>query len=125
MSVPDITYPVQVDTSRVRIWRGDYFEHTLELLDQNGDPVDLTQFGDTWTAQARMNMADPDTEAVTFTVDAPNAATGLLVLSLDGAATAALVGGKYGFDVQASGGPKSPWTVFTGVYPVDGDYTRA
>lgn len=126
MTAPAIAYPIPL--APVQAWRGDFLDVELDLLDLNGALVDLFLFGSTWAMQARVNMADPDDEAVTFTPDLSNVSAGKLLsvkFSLDGAGTAAMVGAKYGFDVQASGGSKTPWTVWSGLINVDGDYTRA
>lgn len=126
MTAPAIGYPIRLDP--INAWRGDFLDLELDLLDLTGQPVDLYSFGHTWAMEARMNMTDPDDEAVTFTPDLSNVVGGKLLsvkFTLTGTGTAAMVGAKYGYDVQATGGSRSPWTVWTGLINVDGDYTRA
>jgi hypothetical protein len=121
VTVPNVQYPIVVQATPT-IWRGDDFEWEIPLNNADGSPCDMSGFGPAWAASMRVNMDDD--EHVDFVVDPAHLADGYITLSLDSTQTAALTFGKYGFDVQASGGAVSPFTVFTGVLPVDGDYTR-
>lgn len=109
----------------VAVWRGDPLTITLNFWTDNTrtTPVDLTTIASAWTSQARAAQSDTD-PACTFTIDATNASTGVLALSLTGSLTSGLLQSTYGFDVQGTGGPASPATVIQGTLAVSGDWTR-
>lgn len=101
--------------------RGDAFTQTVTIT-AAGSPVNLTSYGTAWTAQARR---DPDdTTAIPFTIDATNAATGVLVFTLSAATTASMNNAVYYFDVQATGGTVSPQTPFRGTLLMFKDFTQ-
>lgn len=107
--------------------RGDAFTWSVTITRDNGDgttsPVDLTTYGTTWTGDLRGN---PDyTTFVPWVIDASLASTGVLKLSLDGATTAAMPLGVYGYDLQVTGGTVSPQTPFKGTLYVVKDDTHA
>lgn len=127
-------YPVQLRTFEV--WRGDARSVVLRFTKTNRtvDPpvvtkIDLSGFGSSWAAQLRQEVDSPT--GVAWAVDPQfisDPDDPRLILSLTGEQTAALerrdITAPYGFDVQASGGAESPFTVWWGQFTVDGDYTH-
>ena len=111
-----------VDLGVITLIRGDGWRIPITDVATDGTPTDLTGFGSGWSAQMR-ETADAST-SVAFTVDATAAASGQLVLSLAGYATAALTRSRYVFDVQATGGTITPLTVYRGAILVERDVTR-
>lgn len=113
------------------VWRGDPLTITVTVKDSAGNPVNLTTYGSTFASQIRTSI-DAATVTATFTVDATNAATGVLKLSLTGTQTAALKrttdkGGNtsYGFDVQATDASGNNTTLVYGYLSVDGEWTHS
>lgn len=93
----------------------------IHLQDDAEVAVDLTGYGDTWTAQAR--RAAGSTTAIDLDVDATGAATGDLIVSVPDDTSAALPSTLV-FDVEATGGAISPLTVFKGKFDTEADVTR-
>lgn len=118
-----LTYPIRLPDEPA-VYRGDPFDWTLAIAageDSDGellDPVDLTGYGSAWAATARAGQ-----EEVAFAVDSSHAAQGYVVLLLTAAQTAQLQERPYDFDVQATGGARSPFTVWAGSFTVVGDIT--
>jgi hypothetical protein len=97
--------------------------YTLRLTIKDkatGDPIDLT--GSTFASQLRRYRSSTDVAAA-FTFDLTNAATGVVVMSLSPAQTAALAPGPYRWDVdQLVAGVPNP--LAQGELIVEGDVTR-
>jgi hypothetical protein len=113
-----------VISAALPVYRGDAWSKTLRFWadEVGGTPIDLTAFGTSFTAQVRYSAT---TASFTpFTVDDTDAATGVLVLSLTGDQTGALMNSTYHFDVQATGGALSPRTIITGTLSVTKDVTQ-
>lgn len=107
-------------TRNIDIYRGDDLVHTINIVDADGNPVDLS--GRTYASQLRRY---PDTEqiAATFSVDDAQANVGLLILSIDGDVTATLEPGPYRYDLeQTQGGTRT--TLLAGEAVVTADVTR-
>lgn len=123
MTTPVVSYPIAIPDVPT-IWRGDPFVWQLTLQQANGSAQDLTPFGTTWAASLRTSI-DAQT-SVDFAVDVSALTSGIVKLSLTAVQTASMHRGKaaYGFDVQASGGSISPFTVWRGSVNVDGEYTH-
>lgn len=86
-------------TRAITIYQGDTYTHEITVQDDAGAPVDLSDR--TWAAQIRA-YATADTALADFAVDATDAATGVLVLSLTAAQTAALPGRPAVWDLQGT-----------------------
>lgn len=117
-----VSFPIDLGT--FPLYRGDAAGRnkvTITLKDSQDALVDLTVFGDTWTAQAREFIES--TEAIELTVDDTNAADGVLEVSIPDDDSAALPWALV-FDVQATGGTVDPITVFKGAFATDGEVTR-
>jgi len=116
------SYPIDLGT--FPLYRGDGAGRNqvgIHLQDVNEDPVDLSLFGDEWEAQARSSYAT--NEAIDLDIDDTGAATGDLIVSIPDADSVALPRALV-FDVQATGGGISPFTVFRGAFSTDPDVTR-
>lgn len=123
-------YPIPLDP--IRQWRGDPLTLVLRLTvpaDPPTDPpvpVDLSGYGTGWTSQLRRSATSAG--HVDFTVDVTKIADPTdprLTLSLTGTQTTAMTASGYGFDVQATGGGQTPFTVWQGKLVMAGEYTHA
>jgi hypothetical protein len=113
-----------VDIGTFECRRGDAYQLPITDVQADGvSPTNLTAYGSAWTAKLRTSF--DATTAIDFTVDASNAATGHLVLSLTGAVTGAMLAKDYVFDVQVTGGTQSPLTLYAGVLSIVKDVTHA
>lgn len=99
---------------RLGLIAGDDFEATLTAK-EGGEPKDLS--GQTFTAEARPAPGS-DTLTATFTVDDTDAATGVLVLSLDHDATEAIAQGEYVWDLRGVDGDGKVLTIMAGTLDV-------
>lgn len=118
-----VGYPIPL--APYRQWRGDPLTMELPLVTASGTPVDLAGYGTSWTALLRTSVLA--TTFIAFTVDTSKVSDPddpRLILTLDGNQTAGMLEALYGFDVRASGGAVSPFTVWTGSLVMDGDYSR-
>jgi len=120
-SVTVVNYPIRV-ADVPEVWRGDALRIKFSLSDSDGNPVDLNTFGDTWASMFRSQATS--SQHTDATVDTSHLADGYVIVSLTGDQTQALKQDQYGYDVQATGGPLSPITIWTGVVNVSGDFTR-
>ena len=101
-------------------YQGDDFTHEVKFVDSAGAPVSVV--GRTFASQVRRRWSDTTIDA-TFTVDASNAATGVVVFTLSSATMTAFEPGTYRYDLQqVSGGRKL--TLLKGKFVVDGEITR-
>lgn len=109
-------------TRRLTIYAGDTYDHviTFETDDDPAQPVPLDDR--TWTAQWRPSRAIDD-EAVDFTVDDTDAATGVLVISLTAAQTTELATNGV-WDLQGEFADGTVETVLTGPVDWTKDVTR-
>lgn len=94
----------------------------------NGVGVDLTTVATAWASMLRRTAAS--SESVSFTVDASNAATGVLVLRLTADQTTSMATSsekitRWEGDLQGTGGVLSPDTKFKLSVPVTRGDTRA
>lgn len=103
------------------IYAGDDWSRTFTFT-SGGSPVNLVSLGYSgWVAQWRPTAAS--TVSQTITVDASNAATGVLVLSMSGAETEAM-GGPGVWDLQATLGGDVTVTALAGSFTWTQDVTR-
>ena len=83
-------------TRDLTIYQGDAYDHEASFVAADGTPLDMTG---TWRAQLRRSTSTAE-PATSFAIDDTDAATGVLVLSLTAAQTAALTAGKYVWDLE-------------------------
>lgn len=80
------------------IYRGDDTNFQVTITDtESGDPLELPTTG--WLAQVRVDK-DSATVLFTITVDASDAASGVLVLSIDGADTGSVTDDSAVWDME-------------------------
>jgi hypothetical protein len=89
-------HDANVPRADLAVYAGSGFELTLDVVDVDGDPVDLT--GRTVRSQIR-RYPGADELAAEFTVDLVDAAAGRVILTLSPADTTPLVG-IYAYDIK-------------------------
>jgi PKD repeat protein len=105
------------------IYRGDIYSHQLTFENDATPPAALDVHTYTFTAQIRDRRdRATGTPAASFTVDATQAASGIIVLSLSETDTAALTGSLYYWDLQVE---PIGQTWLAGTVTVSGDVTHA
>ncbi len=104
----------------LEIYQGDTFTHEIRIVDADGDPIDVS--GKTFESQIR-RRSSYDTIEATFSVDMTNAATGVVVFTIDAATCADLETGVHRYDVHQIVGGVVLTLVF-GRVDVRGEVTR-
>jgi hypothetical protein len=105
-------------TRNIKVYKGDGYAHRLELA--TVDDVELDFTDGTFAAQWRPARGSDTHED--FTVDATDAATGVVVLHLTAEQTTALRKGEW--DVQFTPTGAEPLTFLQGTVRVENDVTR-
>lgn len=82
--------------------RGDTWELTVVLFDENDAPLDVS--GSTFTASVKADLRASTTVAASFDVDDTDADTGTLVLTMTAADTGTLPPGRWFWDLQGTVG---------------------
>lgn len=108
------------DTIDIRLIRGDGITVTLNVEDDAGDPLDVSDR----TYSASIRRTHRSTTEYEFTVDDSDAATGTIVFTLDDADSAVLPDQAI-WDAEYVVGAGSPHTVLRGNVYVTGDAARA
>lgn len=112
------------------IYCGDRWEHPFHFVDEAGDPVDVS--GYSWAAQVRTSQTASSAEA-DFSFDTTDAVTGVVVMYLTKADTAALLTPGEGkssksltWDLQRTliADPEQVRTLYSGAVTVTLDRTR-
>lgn len=105
-------------------YAGDDYRHEITFVDENEAALDYS--GRTWAAQLRLTEAA--TDSVDLTVDATDAADGIVVVTLAHAATATLgadIGPKGVWDLQATlTADGTRQTLLAGEWELTPDVTR-
>lgn len=100
--------------------QGSTFTTTVEVTDENDDPIDLTNY--TGAGQIRKHYTSSN--ATSFSVSLGGAA-GTITLGLTATQTANLVAGRYVFDVElTSTGPGAVSRILEGIVTVTPQVTR-
>jgi hypothetical protein len=112
------TLPAELDMT---IYAGDTLTIQFSFTDQASNPVNMTG---TWTAEIRVNPADPDPPLASFTVDSSAAATGTITATLTSASSQSLpVAQPLVWDLEQTNGA-SVRTTHKGIITVTEDVTR-
>lgn len=82
--------------------RGDTWELTVVLFDENDAPLDVS--GSTFTAAVKADLRATTEVAASFTVDDTDAATGTLVLTMPAVSSSELTPGRWFWDLQGTDG---------------------
>jgi len=117
---------LQPQVLNLELYAGDGVEFRLVCTDVNGAPIDMNG---TIIAQVKLDRAD-SSALVSFTVGLMDAYQGIVILSLTGSQTAALVAdsstGKFVgvWDIQWTPSGKQPRTLCQGIVECVTDVTR-
>lgn len=99
--------------------QGATYTTTVNLVDGNGDPLDLTGY----TGTAQMRKSYTSSNSVTFTVTT-GAANGTVTLALTANATANIAGGRYLYDVELTDAGGTVSRVLEGIITLNPNVTR-
>jgi len=102
-------------------YQGDTFVHQVLFEDANGQPVDVSAF--TFASQVRRRATDT-TLLASMTVDASQAATGVVTFRLSAAAMAGFEPGVYRYDCDRTDGSGDVLTLTFGRFEVPAEVTR-
>jgi hypothetical protein len=124
--VPLSGTPVSVDLTPaeldLKLYSADTVTIQFKFVDGAGAAVDMSG---TWTAQIRVNAADPDPPVAAFTADATNAATGIILATLSSTASGSLAPGlPYAWDLEQTTAGGAVRTTHAGTITVVEDVTR-
>jgi hypothetical protein len=124
--VPLSGMPVSVDLTPaeldLNLYSADTVTIQFKFVDGNGAAVDMSG---TWLAQIRATALDPDPPVAAFTVDATNAATGIIVATLSSTSSATLSPGlSYVWDLEQTTAGGAVRTTHAGKITVVEDVTR-
>jgi hypothetical protein len=101
--------------------QGDDWSITMNFIDTDGYAIDLST--STCTAQIRRGKSKTSSVVASFTVDATDAATGVLVLTLGNASSNLLSAKTYYYDVQQSDYFAAVTTLVGGKITIQNDVT--
>ena len=102
----------------LQAYRGDDWQKTLTFTNADGTPTVLPTTG--WNAHVKKSARDAE-PLFAFTIDATDAAVGILVLSVQGAVTGPLASATYLYDVEHTPSRK---TYVRGEFKLEGDITN-
>ena len=105
-------------TVNLLIDQGATFSTMIDLVDQNGDPIDLSSY----TGASQMRKHYTSSNSISFTVGLSN--TGVVTLGLTAAQTAALTAGRYVYDVEVTDGASNVSRIVEGIVTVSPNVTR-
>ena len=103
------------------LYQGDDFATSVQLLNEDGSPFDLTNC--TARAQMRQDFADDAPVAAQFVIAFDAVVQGAINLSLPGSLTTPL-SGNYVWDMQLTDPDGAITTVISGMAPVTPEVTR-
>jgi len=99
--------------------QGATYSTSLNLTDDNGNPLDLTAF----TAAAQMRKHYTSSNAVSFVVTT-GGTTGVLTLALSANTTANIASGRYLYDVELTDSTNSISRIVEGIVTINPNITR-
>jgi hypothetical protein len=105
-----VKIPIVVD-------QGTTFSSEIELTDQDGDPLDVTNMA----ARGQIRKHYTSSTATDF---ACSLANGMLIISLTSGQTANLIAGRYVYDIELVDGANNVHRLFEGVVTVTPEVTR-
>lgn len=97
--------------------QGSTFASSIELLDQNDEPINVTNF----SARGQIRKHYSSTNAVSFTTGLSN---GTLVVSLTANQTADMVSGRYVYDIELIDDIGTVTRILEGIVTVTPEVTR-
>lgn len=104
--------------ANITIDQGSSFETTLDVTDDNGDPINLTGY----TGAAQMRKHYTSSNAYSFVVSI-NPSAGVVTLTMSANATANIVSGRYVYDCELTSG-STVSRVLEGIVTVTPQVTR-
>ena len=99
--------------------QGATYTTTINLVDGNGDPLDLTGY----TGASQMRKSFTSSNSVSFSVT-PGGANGTITLALTANATANIAGGRYLYDVELTDAGGKVSRVLEGIVTINPNITR-
>ena len=105
--------------ANIIIDQGATYSTSLDLTDDNGNPLDLTLF----TAAAQMRKHYTSSNAVNFVVTT-GGATGVLTLALSANTTANIASGRYLYDVELTDSDFNVSRIVEGIVTINPNITR-
>jgi hypothetical protein len=109
-------------TLNLALYAGDSVTVSFTFTDASGNPLDMSG---TWSAQVRSAPGAADPPLAVFGVDTTQAASGVIVISLDDEATAALpIATTLAWDLEQQTGTDTVRTTHRGSVTVTEDVTR-
>jgi hypothetical protein len=99
--------------------QGSTFSSTIEVTDENDEPVDLTQY--TGAGQIRKHYTSSNSTSFSVSL---GGTTGTITLALTATQTANLVAGRYVFDVELTAGAGAVSRILEGIVTVTPQVTR-
>jgi hypothetical protein len=104
--------------ANITIDQGTSFETTLDVTDDNGDPINLTGY----TGAAQMRKHYTSSNSYSFAV-AINPTAGVVTLTMNAASTSAITAGRYVYDCELTSGSTIS-RVLEGIVTVTPQVTR-
>lgn len=108
--------------ANITIDQGTTFSTTVDLTDENGDPINLSAY--TPTAQIRRWYTSSNVSAIFVANTGTNALAGVITLSLTSSQTANLYCGRYVYDVNLTDASNTVTRVLEGIVTVTPRVTR-
>jgi hypothetical protein len=108
--------------ANITIDQGTTFSTTIDLTDENDDPIDLAAY--TATAQIRRWYSSSNAAAVFVANTGTNTAAGIITLSLTANQTANLEFGRYVYDVKVADASNTITRIVEGIVTVTPRVTR-
>lgn len=105
--------------------RGDDWTLKFTFTDTDGVPINITGYTFWMTLKSDPDAVDPGSAQVTATSGSPDAANGILYVTIPKAQTNSLTPGTYNYDLQQKDASNNVQTVLLGKVKVAKDITRS
>lgn len=105
--------------ANIIINQGTTFSTTINLTDDNGDPINLTGY----TGRSQMRKHYTSSNSQSFTVSL-NSSEGIVTLALTASQTANLTAGRYVYDVEVISAANVVSRIVEGIVTVTPEVTR-
>jgi hypothetical protein len=117
-----LAFPIEVEKLMavkipVVIDQGTSFSSEIELTNQDGEPLDVTNMA----ARGQIRKHYTSSTATDFSCDLAN---GMLIISLTSEQTRTLLAGRYVYDIELVDGANNVHRLFEGVVTVTPEVTR-
>ena len=105
--------------ANITVDQGTTFSTTINLTDENGDPIDLTDY----TGRSQMRKHYTSSNSVSFTVSL-GGTSGVVSLGLTSSQTANLTPGRYVYDVEVVSSANVVSRIVEGIVTITPEVTR-